>query len=47
MVTYTQLAMCKVVGCICLYMVPVKFEKYSLKGEIFGRKLVIYPFITT
>ena len=33
---YTHVTMCRVSGYICVYVVPVKCEKYSLKGEIWG-----------
>ena len=31
---YTHVAMCRVSAYICVYMVPVKSEKYSVNSEI-------------
>ena len=33
---YTHIATCRIVEYICVYMVPVKYEKYSVKREILG-----------
>ena len=34
--SYTHIAMYRVSAFICVYMVPVKGEKYSVKSEIWG-----------
>ena len=33
---YTHVATCRLAPYICVYMVPVKCEKYSVKSEILG-----------
>ena len=33
---YAHVAMCRASGYSCVYVIPVKCEKYSLKGEILG-----------
>ena len=33
---YTHVAMCRVSAYICVYIVPVKCEKCSVKSEILG-----------
>ena len=45
---YTHVAMCRVSAYICVYMVPVQCEKYSVKSEILAktRNLPIYYHIT-
>ena len=46
--SYTHIAMCRVSAYICVYVVPVKCEKCSLKGTIWAktRNLPIYCHIT-
>ena len=49
--SYTHIAMCRVSAYICVFVVPVKCEKYSLKGDNFRAKtrnlpIYYYNFLT-
>ena len=46
---YTHVATCRLAAYVCVYMVPVKCEKYSVKSEILGENslfihLLLYYF---
>ena len=45
--SYTQVAMCRVSAYICVYVVPVKCEKYSLIGKILGENIYYAIFYST